>query len=68
MFVRSPHRIKGIVRFEGEQGLHLIQYAYRELEMMPIRPQKEVQEVLVVIGEPDALSLANETILGLIGF
>ncbi len=62
------HRMKGIVRFSGEQGLHLIQYAYRELEMMPIRPQKSVQEVLVVIGEPDALSEANETIMEIIGF
>jgi G3E family GTPase len=62
------HRMKGIVRFGGEQGLHLIQYAYRELEIMPIRPQKDVQEVLVIIGESDALSEANETILEIIGF
>ncbi|MCD9024562.1 CobW family GTP-binding protein [Cohnella silvisoli] len=62
------HRMKGIVRFAGEQGLHLIQYAYRELEMMPIQPQKAVQEVLVVIGESDALSEANEAMLEIIGF
>ncbi|WP_372662425.1 GTP-binding protein [Cohnella sp.] len=66
-----PHgvnRMKGIVRFDGEQGLHLIQYAYRELEMMSIRPQKTVQEVLVVIGEPETLSEVNDTILDIIGF
>lgn len=66
-----PHgvnRMKGIVRFDGEQGLHLIQYAYRELEMMPIRPQKTVQEVLVVIGESETLSEVNDTILDIIGF
>lgn len=62
------NRMKGIVRFDGEQGLHLIQYAYRELEMMPIRPQKTVEEVLVVIGEPETLSEVNDTILDIIGF
>lgn len=62
------NRMKGIVRFNGEQGLYLIQYAYRELEMMPIRLQKTVQEVLVVIGEPETLSEVNDTILDIIGF
>lgn len=67
-FPEGFHRMKGIVRFNGEHGLHLVQYAYRELEMMAIRPQKTVQEVLVVIGESNALSEANETILDIIGF
>ncbi|QMV44744.1 GTP-binding protein [Cohnella cholangitidis] len=65
---KGLHRMKGIVQFEDKKGLHLIQYAYNELEMMHIRPQKTVQEVLVVIGELEALSMFNETLLDLIGF
>ncbi|ADM69964.1 Putative metal chaperone YciC [Paenibacillus polymyxa E681] len=45
------YRAKGIVRFLESEGQMMFQFAYRELEIIPIRPQKPVNDVAVVMGE-----------------
>jgi G3E family GTPase len=47
----SVLRAKGIVTFADTGQRVLFQYAYRELECIPIAPQKEVPDVAVYIGE-----------------
>jgi G3E family GTPase len=45
------YRAKGIVRFLETEGQMMFQFAYRELDIIPIRPQKPVNDVAVVMGE-----------------
>lgn len=50
------YRAKGIVRFLEQEGQMMFQFAYRELEIIPIRPQKPVNDVAVLMGENFAAS------------
>ncbi|WP_123040603.1 CobW family GTP-binding protein [Cohnella candidum] len=45
------YRAKGIVSFRDTANRYLFQYAYRQSDFLPIRPQKTVHDVLVFIGE-----------------
>jgi len=45
------YRAKGIVSFKDTANRYLFQYAYRQSDFLPIRPQGNVQDVLVMIGE-----------------
>jgi G3E family GTPase len=45
------YRAKGIVHFAGDAECHLLQYAYREKQILRIHPQKAVKDILVFIGE-----------------
>ncbi len=47
----SVYRAKGIVTFADTGQRVMFQYAYRELECMPIAPGREVHDVAVFIGE-----------------
>ena len=47
----SVYRAKGIVTFSDTGQRVMFQYAYRELECMPIAPGREVHDVAVFIGE-----------------
>jgi len=47
----SVYRAKGIVTFTDTASRFLFQYAYRELDFTRIRPQGEVNDVAVFIGE-----------------
>lgn len=49
-----PHevyRAKGIVRFTDTTKRYMFQYAYRSTEFIPIQPQGDVDDVIVLIGE-----------------
>ncbi|WP_025685520.1 CobW family GTP-binding protein [Paenibacillus maysiensis] len=54
------YRAKGIVRFLESEGQMMFQFAYRELEIIPIRPQKQVNDVAVVMGENFSASEIEE--------
>ena len=54
------YRAKGIVRFLESEGQMMFQFAYRELEIIPIRPQKPVNDVAVVMGENFSASEVEE--------
>ncbi|MDQ0048326.1 G3E family GTPase [Paenibacillus polymyxa] len=54
------YRAKGIVRFLESEGQMMFQFAYRELEIIPIRPQKPVNDVAVVMGENFSASEIEE--------
>ncbi|MCP3780682.1 GTP-binding protein [Paenibacillus sp. MZ03-122A] len=54
------YRAKGIVRFLESEGQMMFQFAYRELETIPIRPQKPVNDVAVVMGENFSASEIEE--------
>ncbi|THF79451.1 CobW family GTP-binding protein [Cohnella fermenti] len=45
------YRVKGIVRFKGDDTLSLVQYCYGQSHLSAIRPRQAVQEVIVHIGE-----------------
>lgn len=45
------YRAKGIVRFTDTTKRYMFQYAYRATEFIPIQPQGEVSDVIVIIGE-----------------
>ncbi|WP_240763096.1 GTP-binding protein [Paenibacillus thalictri] len=45
------YRAKGILRFADEAQPFLFQYAYRELELLKLRPRDQVPNVAVFIGE-----------------
>lgn len=45
------YRAKGIVSFRDTANRYLFQYAYKQSDFLPIRPQKTVHDVLVFIGE-----------------
>ncbi len=45
------YRAKGILTFSDTTDRFLFQYAYRQLDFMRIRPQDEVPDVAVFIGE-----------------
>jgi G3E family GTPase len=47
----TVYRAKGIVTFADTGQRVLFQYAYRELECVPIEPEREVHDVAVWIGE-----------------
>jgi G3E family GTPase len=47
----NVYRAKGIVTFADSGERVMFQFAYRELECIPIRPQKVVPDVIVWIGE-----------------
>lgn len=54
MFEKLPaeiYRAKGIIRFTGSEQQMMFQFAYRELDIIPIRPQGIVNDVLVMMGE-----------------
>lgn len=48
---KEVYRAKGILRFTGEDQPCLFQYAYRELEILKIRPRRAMPDVAVFIGE-----------------
>ncbi len=48
---QQVYRAKGILRFTDTASRYLFQYAYRQTDYMAITPQKEVPDVLVLIGE-----------------
>ncbi|MDQ0493480.1 CobW family GTP-binding protein [Paenibacillus brasilensis] len=54
------YRAKGIVRFLETEGQMMFQFAYRELEIIPIRPQKPVNDVAVLMGENFSASEIEE--------
>ncbi|WP_226000532.1 CobW family GTP-binding protein [Paenibacillus sp. BJ-4] len=54
------YRAKGIVRFLETEGQMMFQFAYRELEIIPIRPQKSVNDVAVLMGENFSASEIEE--------
>ncbi|KZE69678.1 GTPase [Paenibacillus jamilae] len=54
------YRAKGIVRFLETEGQMMFQFAYRELEIIPIRPQKPVNDVAVIMGENFSASEIGE--------
>ncbi|WP_090735226.1 GTP-binding protein [Paenibacillus sp. Mc5Re-14] len=54
------YRAKGIVRFLESEGQMMFQFAYRELEIIPIRPQKPVNDVAVIMGENFSASEIEE--------
>ena len=62
---KGLYRMKGIARLAETPDLFLIQYAYGQLQILPIRPQKDVREVLVLIGEMEKLGEARDR-LGLL--
>ena len=45
------YRAKGILRFTDTASRYLFQYAYRQTDFLAIKPQKDVPDVLVLIGE-----------------
>ena len=45
------YRAKGIVTFRDTPSRYMFQYAFRESDFLPIRPQGEVRDVAVFIGE-----------------
>lgn len=45
------YRAKGILRFSDTGERHLFQYAYRSMELLRVRPQKPVKDLMVLIGE-----------------
>lgn len=47
----NVYRAKGIVTFTDTTKRYMFQYAYRATEFVPITPQGEVEDVIVVIGE-----------------
>ena len=47
----NVYRAKGIVSFTDTTKRYMFQFAYRQSEFIPIAPQGEVKDVLVVIGE-----------------
>jgi G3E family GTPase len=47
----SVYRAKGILSFTDTSSRYLFQFAYRQADYMAITPQKEVPDVLVLIGE-----------------
>ncbi|MGQ3480297.1 CobW family GTP-binding protein [Paenibacillus sp. TY11] len=54
------YRAKGIVRFLESEGQMMFQFAYRELEIIPIRPQKPVNDVAIIMGENFSASEIEE--------
>ncbi|PNQ87796.1 CobW family GTP-binding protein [Paenibacillus polymyxa] len=54
------YRAKGIVRFLESEDQMMFQFAYRELEIIPIRPQKPVNDVAVIMGENFSASEIGE--------
>ncbi|RTE11030.1 CobW family GTP-binding protein [Paenibacillus whitsoniae] len=48
---KEVYRAKGILTFANEDQPHLFQYAYRELEILKLRPRAEISNVAVFIGE-----------------
>jgi G3E family GTPase len=54
LFAQLPaevYRAKGILQFTKSEDRFLFQYAYREMEIIKLDTQKEVQNVAVFIGE-----------------
>ncbi|AJY73885.1 GTP-binding protein [Paenibacillus beijingensis] len=47
----NVYRAKGIVTFTDTASRFLFQYAYREVDFLAIRPQGDVKDVAVFIGE-----------------
>ncbi|MDU5140669.1 MAG: GTP-binding protein [Paenibacillus dendritiformis] len=47
----NVYRAKGIVTFTDTTKRYMFQYAYRATEFVPITPQGEVEDVIVMIGE-----------------
>ncbi|MFS0723804.1 CobW family GTP-binding protein [Paenibacillus sp. 1P07SE] len=45
------YRAKGIVTFRDTRSRYMFQFAFRESDFLPIRPQGEVRDVAVFIGE-----------------
>ena len=45
------YRAKGIVTFQDTRSRYMFQFAFRESDFVPIRPQGEVHDVAVFIGE-----------------
>ncbi|MBP1990036.1 CobW family GTP-binding protein [Paenibacillus eucommiae] len=48
---REVYRAKGLLRFTDDEQPYLFQFAYRELEILKIRPKADVPSVAVFIGE-----------------
>ncbi|MCR8842863.1 GTP-binding protein [Paenibacillus sp. SC116] len=45
------YRAKGIVTFSDTTKRYMFQFAYRQTEFIPIRPQGDIDDVIVLIGE-----------------
>ncbi|WP_195570814.1 CobW family GTP-binding protein [Paenibacillus sp. 1001270B_150601_E10] len=57
---KEVYRAKGIVRFTDTTKRYMFQFAYRATEFIPIMPQGDVDDVIVVIGEQmDAAKLEH---------
>lgn len=48
---KEVYRAKGILQFTKSEDLFLFQYAYREMEIVKLDTQQDVQNVAVFIGE-----------------
>lgn len=48
---QEVYRAKGIVRFTDTTKRYMFQYSYRSTEFIPIQPQGDVEDVIVLIGE-----------------
>ncbi|WP_051287476.1 CobW family GTP-binding protein [Paenibacillus taiwanensis] len=48
---QEVYRAKGIVSFTDTSKRYMFQYAYRATEFIPIMPQGQVDDVIVLIGE-----------------
>lgn len=59
----NVYRAKGIVSFTDTTKRYMFQFAYRTSEFIPIAPQGEVKDVLVVIGEHLDTKLLERTLL-----
>lgn len=54
LFSKIPtevYRAKGIIKFTKDKDQYLFQFAYRELEIIKIKPQQSLEQVAVFIGE-----------------
>ncbi|WP_245583480.1 CobW family GTP-binding protein [Paenibacillus assamensis] len=48
---QQVYRAKGIVTFSDTTTRYMFQFAYRQTEFIPIRPQGDIDDVIVLIGE-----------------
>ena len=58
---QEVYRAKGIVRFTDTSKRYMFQYAYRATQFIPIQPQGDIEDVLVLIGEQMDARVMKET-------
>ncbi|MCY9582714.1 GTP-binding protein [Paenibacillus alvei] len=59
----NVYRAKGIVSFTDTTKRYMFQFAYRTSDFIPVAPQGEVKDVLVVIGEHLDTNLLEQTLI-----